>query len=35
MTGVFGAGITLSEKAVMDFEPLPSDKCRVRNESIG
>ena len=28
VTGVFGAGITLSEKAVMDFEPLPSDKCK-------
>lgn len=28
ITGIFGDGITLSERAVMDFEPLPTDMCR-------
>ena len=28
VTGLFGAGITLSERAVMDFEPMPSDMCK-------
>lgn len=27
LTGLFGDGITLSDRAVMDFEPLPSDMC--------
>ncbi len=27
ITGIFGDGIPLSDRAVMDFEPLPSDMC--------
>jgi Flp pilus assembly pilin Flp len=27
LTGLFGDGVTLSDRAVMDFEPLPSDIC--------
>lgn len=27
LTGMFGDGIVLSDRAVMDFEPLPSDMC--------
>jgi hypothetical protein len=27
-TGLFGDGLTLSERAVMDFEPLPTNMCR-------
>jgi hypothetical protein len=27
VTGLFGSGVTITERAVMNFEPLPSDQC--------
>ncbi len=27
ITGLFGDGVTINERAVMNFEPLPSDQC--------
>lgn len=35
MTGLFGTSISINDRAVMDFEPLPTDSCNGKGVGLG